>query len=1834
MDAAAFLETPDKPSAASFLANDKKPSADSFLNKSEDPAITVPLPDSFTLKPVDPGYGDAVLQSANDLDTTIGKTGDAIAGQVHQFANQLFNTPQFLREKIGISEPQPRADVMEPLVKLDKGVVGDAIKGGLRQIAASGAPGTSGLMLPEVQDTAQGVGNAVQQFGEGLTSPAMIAAAATGKLAPDLAKPIMIYFWGDVVKTLPEEASHVKTVLLDPNSTTEQKTEALTQAGIHTVLAGGLSYHIAKDTGIIPAKAPNFELDVKPLPDVEQAAIKGGITTRGQAAEFLVQKADEIKPVAPLTAEALKEVATAKENVKDTGDALNITTSGDAAKLTELTTTETLTPEQQAEKTALEEKSKANNSKAAWAGTGLETLSPAAEQSKEVIPNEEVQKGDQAEEVIPSEVKPPVSDSEETGVFTAFKPAKMERPWDIIDELKNSFGTIRNKKSSKPGSEGFYDEGYKTASSGHGRELFSSEGSGPDEALQHLIEAGLLGKDATVGDMWTAIDRASGHRKAFARGELPEQKADAFHKAMDEKLQSNDKQVMSVGSLSVGDTFTLKGEKFTVKKIDPDTGEVHVQDGKKFGAQTIPEGAEIAIDKRSHTPVEKINDPNDPLSDNYQPEMVGMGGAVPGEFENSQETPTGTKNATVDRERAKRGLPPAVQPARREFGEVWDNAMAEVDRAPETQDNLIEELRDNPRAVTDRENALLLQRQIDLQNEFGKATRDLAQAYEDGRLDDVAREKTRVAGLSDKLLDIYNIGKTVGTETGRGLNARKMMANEDFTLAQMELQKRGANGGRPLTDAERTEIQQLHDKINATQKAYDDYVTKTDQRISDMESKAAHEQIVKDAEAEKSISPHIFKVAEKIVSTLDRRADLARARLKERLGRTSAGLDPTILIDLAEIGAAHISHMGLDFAKWSAKMVSEFGDVVKPHLDEIYKESQRAIDELGDKMGGKRDGEAVKRVTKKMDTGEKRELLRESIQSKFEEGKTDISFFVQKLARTFVEDGIRNRDELIDAVHQVLTELDPRITRRETMDAISGYGKFSPLTKDQISVELRDLKGQMQQVGKLEDMQSGQAPAKTGVERRAPSDEERRLIQQVNEMKKKGGFTVTDPAKQLKGALDSIKTRLKNQISDLGHQIATKAKIVKDRTPVPYDREALDLKAQRDALKEQYDAIFTKKGLTDEQRLAAATKAVEKSIAEYERRIKENDLHPTKAPSKTPNTPELDALRARRDALKEEFEHLKAVAPETIAEKEANALESQKKALEKAISEKEQRLRDGDLKPKGANQSRPAANPEIEALKQKRDELTAKIAEARKSTRVKKTPEEIALKAMKTRLANRTAELTEKLRNKDFSPRARKPATPMDAEATRLKVENERAKQQFQSALLKDRYANRTTGEKVADTFVRWRRAFVLSGPVTIAKLTSAAAMRMVITPAEEAVGWALSKLPVIRRVSKLAPREGGFSAKAEAKAITEGFTKGAADAWKLLTTGKSDLEALYGKETGVPRTAIDFIGSIHGALKTIPKRAEFSRSFEKRIEFNIRKGVDVTDPLVQTRIAMEAYRDANRSIFLQDSRVVSAYKRALRALEEPNKVTGKISVPGKIAATGLKMMMPVVKVPTNIVGETLQYAIGTITGSTKLALAIKNGVETLHPEEADMIMRHLKKGSLGATMILTGYLLPQLIGGYYQTGKKQGKDEVAHGNMKVGNVEIPKYLLHNPALENLQIGATIRHVADSKLRKRDKDTQGIPAGIMAAGLGLTEEVPFVREQLEIGKLLNPYERGPWLGYQAKSFIIPQGVQWIADHTDTDTQGNTIKRKPEGALQYLESGIPGLRKNVPPAKKK
>jgi hypothetical protein len=588
-------------------------------------------------------------------------------------------------------------------------------------------------------------------------------------------------------------------------------------------------------------------------------------------------------------------------------------------------------------------------------------------------------------------------------------------------------------------------------------------------------------------------------------------------------------------------------------------------------------------------------------------------------------------------------------------------------------------------------------------------------------------------------------------------------------------------------------------------------------------------------------------------------------------------------------------------------------------------------------------------------------------------------------------------------------------------------------------------------------------------------------------LKKKGGFNVTDPATQLKSALDAVKTRLKNRQRDLELALATGQKIPGKKGGITYDEETKALQSQVANLQKQYDAINPKQPMTEEER------------------------------------------------------------------------------------------------------------------------------------------QRISLKAYKTRTATRIADLQDRLARSDFEVQSKRPPVRLDAEAQKLQAQANTIKEQFDQGVMRNRMANRTSFEKMSDTFVKWRRAFVLSHLTVIAKLTSAAVMRMVSTPIEEIIGTGLSKVPGLSEISKRAAIEGGgFDAEIEATSLKDGFMKGLADSAKILRTGKSDLDRLYGRKDVMPRTAIEFLGSIHSALKAPTKRIGFERAMQKQFAWGIRNGVDVTDPLIQKQIAMRAYQYAERQIFMQDNRVASAFRASVNRLQQPAKGETHPPLATKAAAAALQISLPVVKVPLNIAGEIFDYTFGTLTGSARAARALSNGVSELPPEKADVIMRQLKKGSLGGALMATGWMLYKQIGGYYQQGEKTKAGDLDAGEIRAGGVTLPKYLFHSAIAGPLMIGATAHRAAERVVHGRP---QGIGEGILAGVAGPIQQVPFVWAAENDLKLVTP-PYGVHAGREVSDIAVPGVVQDVAGAMDS-SGGQTVRRTPQDFTQALMLDIPGLRQDVP-----
>lgn len=512
------------------------------------------------------------------------------------------------------------------------------------------------------------------------------------------------------------------------------------------------------------------------------------------------------------------------------------------------------------------------------------------------------------------------------------------------------------------------------------------------------------------------------------------------------------------------------------------------------------------------------------------------------------------------------------------------------------------------------------------------------------------------------------------------------------------------------------------------------------------------------------------------------------------------------------------------------------------------------------------------------------------------------------------------------------------------------------------------------------------------------------------------------------------------------------------------------------------------------------------------------------------------------------------------------------------------------------------------------------------------------LQALKTRTESSTKAMQEKIDSGDFSKEAPRPV-PLDAEALRLKAENARVKRLVDLGEQRLAQENRGTVDKVRDAFIKWVRAGALSTPTVIEHLTGAAIIRPLATMAEQGVGYGLSKL--LPELAARAPREGvpslGGAVRAEAKGIAEGMTTGMRGAFDILRNRDTNETALLDK-AHLPPEMIEYMGQIHKALHYPTQINEYARALELRTQHALRNGIDPRAPVQQIRLMHEAWMDGNRSVFLHDNGISNAYQAMIRSLEANQKATGKPSLPLKLLSTSLQTELPIVKVPTNVVGEVFEILSGSIQGPARAAFEYaRGGIKDLKPGEADQIMRLMKKGALGAALTAMGYYGYENIGGFHVAGEKRAQSDVESGNIRVGEVEIPHGLLHNPYAYAVDFGATMHRAGEAALKHQGIKTDTPEAhALLAASLGVVTDVPFVRETSTVAKYTDSRQSGDALAGKAASILVPGGISWIAAQLDKEQAfnpgENPTPRKAQGLEDAIKKRTPGLREELPRGK--
>ena len=821
--------------------------------------------------------------------------------------------------------------------------------------------------------------------------------------------------------------------------------------------------------------------------------------------------------------------------------------------------------------------------------------------------------------------------------------------------------------------------------------------------------------------------------------------------------------------------------------------------------------------------------------------------------------------------------------------------------------------------------------------------------------------------------------------------------------------------------------------------------------------------------------------------------------------------------------------------------------------------------------------------------------------------------YIRKLMENFIRSGLKEREPLVDAIHQVLTDDIglKDVTRRDVREAMSNYGRYKALDADEIKAKRRDLSHQIAQTLKLEDIQSKTPLPKSGVEHHTPSTEGRLLMQQVNEAKRRFGVIVSDPAKQLKSALDARKTFLQNRIADLKFQIEAGARSVKTKTPPAFDAEIEALKYEAGQLAQQLDEIAPKPGITDAQRAAMTERTLQRDIEFLEKQIAAGSLQT--ATKRAPiQSPRLDALRARRDALTAQRNELRAVNDAYQRQQAAAELQRRKTALEKSIADKEAQLKTGPQPPAGREMNRPL-DPMLEKLAQQRDALNRQLAEARQDDPA------IQTKALLSRLATSTAGYADRLARGDFAPRPKRQGAWQTApDVMKARVANEAAKQAFRAGNEKARLAQRTPAQKFMDAAVQWSRNAKLLSWHVYPKLVLASLTRIVADPVGRVLATPLRAIPGL---AEKAPYEMGLNAKAEAKNLAGAITAGP-EAWKKMRTGSSSLDELGGKEKR-DREMMSFIGNSHGMFKEPIRQGAFRHSLEVRAQAMIKAGLDPHDPVNETALISSAVADANRRIFMQDNLISRYFHRQIVGglMREGEKgVFG-----ARALANTLDFLMPIVRVPTNIGIYGTQLATGLPEAFTRLALAARRGelanrAEKLSPDDAAAIARAFKLGMAGTILAAYAWNNPQYFGGVWDETRKKSAPLKA-GEIGTSEHHLPGWVNHTPEGMFLNTVASARRNYDRYVTKHpDARTEAALNAAAFCVISPVKNMPFVDTWLRI--FATHRQPSQVLAAMARDAVVPNIVKSALDARDP--------RSPKSGTDELKLVVPGLRGQVPP----
>lgn len=1352
--------------------------------------------------------------------------------------------------------------------------------------------------------------------------------------------------------------------------------------------------------------------------------------------------------------------------------------------------------------------------------------------------------------------------------------------------------------------------------------------------------------------------------------------------------------------------------------------------GKGLDSATIDDTIDGATRIANKQPTESAT----PRSSETPPAETGVG-------ESGQAV--GIKNKITDAELEAQGKPKIDTSAqKRGFDEVIDNGKKLVDNGQIDPAKLADKIANGkPHALDAEETAALLYHKTRLLNQEDSIMKELRGHRETGDIDAEIDARGRLQAVQEQLDTARKASRKSGYEQGLGLAIRRAMMERDYSLSRLTDRWEAAQGGKPLTAADKIDVQKLRDSILKREEQAADY----DERQSKGEASKTITELRKEASAERKAGRTVKR------STLDgefasQKNALAKLFSRDPKGpgkglggREAGAVDPEllglpvealkILRDMARnrleaglttvdgvvdsIHEAVADVMGGVTKRQIRDLISGYGKTSKPNPEALavamreLTAGMRDVSAEEDILGGKapeRSGYQRGPMTPEARARRQRinQLMREhgieierSGRSSEEQQKSALD-----AVKTRLKNGIEDLNKLLETGEKrparkglaLDEEAKGLKARRDELQKQYDQMHAAPKNSPEEQAAIARKAGLRKQIDALDARLAGnETPQQAKI--RTAYDDETVALQAERDMLKR---QLENPAAKNKEAvqnrLDEAERKLREK--DLSRKEAPYPSTIYDDAETTAMRDKLQEAnrqiAEQRALPEKIKGLESKvadaqrkidendlsrpakgeaagrpeppevtdlrgklkdlnKQLTDARGQAKQVTDLQDRVADLQRRIRERDF------SKQPQTvkdvpPEVQRLRDQRDSLRRDLQDLEG--PKQMTDQQR--MDLAKRSTQKAIDEYQRRIDQKDFATKQASN---VSDPELDALKAKRDALKTdyqKLADADPAVQAKR--DAAKLDQLKTRMQKRLDSLKQQTATGNFYRNAQgklttsKPRVPfagLDPEAQEIKANVEKAQSAADAKIKAIEMANRSAPEKIMDFAAKIRRFIVLSGATAAEKLTMAGVWRQVLDPVEAGTGGAISKTPGLRDIAAKAPREGAFKPSVEAQASAL-YIKKMLDLSRFketLKTGKGKLDLIHGgKEYFDSDSKTDrilgFYNRLHATLKEPVKEAEFFRSTQYRTDQAIKSGLDIADAKVRDSIAAQAYLDANRKVFMNPNFVTDAYQKGIRSLET---YEGKGAGAAKATALLGKIFFPVVRVPTNYLFEVSSYSpAGFAKAAPDLYKAVRHGVDSLSAEDADYVMRNLKKGLIGSAMMGMGAALSNNMGGFYTQGNYSTPEDMKAGEVKIAGINIPRLFLHHPLIEAMQFGATWVHLHGKQ--------ESLARSFAGTSMALAEEQPFIGETLRNADALR--EKGkfePASGQFIGGLVTPPDLRRIANILDPKTptsvmmkllqtgglqSADPMYRPPKTFAQGFESGIPSFipyvnRKNIP-----